>query len=266
MEINNNTEPKLEYIVSTNTEAYYYDGVEDDYNSDSINRSTEEEFIVTEEDLLLARRKAFEKAKSIISLFEEQPHKKIISRKFYDGTQDEPGFWLCYNITITLTNHNDINLTVFDDGIFSEPTLPEYKTNEEILNALKEEYSIFKKLKINVKDDEEIIPVYDKKTKKKSKATILSNEMDWSEATINQDYDEDFWKTANEMDWDESLKETFKSKASPKKKLTIISKSKHQLNINKDTLNVIIETTGNIIPIEFQKEINAVIEKWHKPE
>ncbi|MEI6823289.1 MAG: hypothetical protein WCL51_15265 [Bacteroidota bacterium] len=263
MEIGNNTEPKLEYIVRTNTVAYYYDGVGDDYNSESVNRSTEEEFIVSEDDLLLARRKAFDKAKSIISLFEEQPHKKIISRKFGEGIEGEPGFWQWYNITIRLTNHNDINLCVFDDGYFSEPPIPEW-TNEEILYALIEEYSIFKKLKINVKDDEEIISVYDRKTKKKSKEKILSNEMDWIEVEINQTEDADFWKSAFEMDWNEPLKETIKSKASPKKKLTIISKSKQQLNINKDTLNVIIETTGNIIPIEFQKEINAVIEKWHK--
>ena len=262
---NNNTEPKLEYIVKTYTEAYYYNGVEDDYNSDSINRPTEEEFIVSEEDLLLARRKAFDKAKSIISLFEEQPHKKIISRKFYDGTQDEPGFWLCYNITITLTNHNDINLTVFDDGIFSEPPIPDW-TNEEILNALIEEYSIFKKLKINVKNDEEIVPVYDKKTKEKSKVKILSNDMDWSEAEINQScFTEEDIKLWEKLD-SEPKKEKKITKARQKNKISYISSLSQQLNIKNDTLNVIIQTTGNIIPIEFQNEINEVIEKWHKSE
>jgi len=267
---NNNTEPKLEYIVKIDTEIYYYDGEDDDFNnSESLNRATEEEFIVTGEDLLKARRIAFEKAKSIKCLFEEQPHEtptgeKLPTRKFGDGIEDEPGLWLWYNITIRLTDHNDINLKVFDDGYFN--FIPEWQS-EEILNSLIEEYSIFKKLKRNMKDDEEIISVYDNETKKKSKVTILSNEMDWSDAIINPYYvsEEDMSKFMDELD-KEPKKGTKISKASQKKKLTIISKSKQQLNIKNVTLNVIIETTGNIIPIEFQKEINAVIEKWHKSE
>ncbi|MBI4947788.1 MAG: hypothetical protein HY840_15460 [Bacteroidetes bacterium] len=246
---------KYKYLVSTETQIWSNPNDADA----TVIASHDEENEVADSDLFEARIKALGKAESIIRFFEDEEQQDIYPNKKWsdfnnDSEYKDCKFWRFYQIKVFLIGENDERFCIYDDGDGM------WLDEEEILMNLIDEYKIFKKLKIDIRQYEKLVRYVDCKTKKKLKAKILPNGMDLNNVETN---------VLSEFNFEEALaskrsdkKIIQKSIQSRARKIEFKTSQKHKFKAKFDDIEFSIKSTSETIPSEIQKELTKIITKW----
>ncbi|MHB8260775.1 MAG: hypothetical protein ACYDCN_10230 [Bacteroidia bacterium] len=212
--------------------------------------------IVTEimnEDPIIARKNAFDKAKSMEIYFEdplrEEPLQLIKFGASFKG--EEPLLYILYEIKVA-----------FEIDSKSYCIFADTDTNilgEEVFEGLQKEYETLKKAGINLRGSTELVKYYDCKDKKNKQARILSNGWDWNDLEVNIMHDPSFLDNLDKKKTKKTPKKASKTKS--KSDTNFKSTYKHTFNVKKDTIEISLKTTSKIIPTDLEISINKLIQQ-----
>jgi len=252
----------VKYVIAFNNKEDYEKLEEEE-------KILENEIEFTDDDLLIAREKAFDEAKKIEKYYEQEE----FCYKYGEVPEDLPNKWRFYVVNISLI-YDDIEYCIYHCGSSVTDFCGIFKN---LLN----EYAVLNKLKYNLSRKEEKVDYIDEKNEMK-KGTILSNEMDWNEywedGKINLYIDWDSFSLDDSEHKphrraggnDEPKTHGYKDKVSegdiitPKENNHILNyktnfkcKSKNKF----DTIEFTIKTASGMIPEEIQIGIMELLKK-----
>ena len=240
----------FKYVVSL--AILVWDNSIDDYIEEE---STDYQYEFLNENPLIARKMAFEKAEAIEEFYIKDftsgdPLEYYTIPMIAEFKGDIPPKYIRYQTTIYFV-HEGENYTIFDNGDFSD---------ELMFHDLQEEYKILNKPGINLKSDRELVKYYDHLDKKNKQSYILSNGFEWGNPQhVNSIHSIDFDKFLDKDDQKQKRKKVTKK---PQAEMAFKSTYKNRFNYKKSTIEISLKTTYVSIPPDIETAINKLIQQW----